>query len=458
MNFATELERFGDQIALISDQGEKLSYTELAALSDSIFTSNSAPVAPALVAIECDNSLIKIAAYLGALRAGIPALLVDGKLDVSLKEALYSHYGITDICLGHHWLVRPEVKSIDVHPDVALLLSTSGSTGSQKLVKLSNQNLHSNAVAIAEYLGITVDERPITVLPIHYSYGLSVINSHLVVGATLLVTSEPVTSKHFWLFFKEHAATSFSGVPATYKMLKQLRFERMDLPSLTNFTQAGGRLVPDLVEWFNHYAVNTGRRFFVMYGQTEATARIAFVPFELLGEKKSSIGIAIPRGTLSLIDEAGNEIDNSHVKGELCYYGENVMMGYATDIFSLSEPDSQNGFLATGDLAWRDEDGYYFIAGRLKRFIKIFGNRIGLDEVEAQLQSEGLDIVVTGEDDALMIAVRSNCNLSDLKTNIAQRYHFHPSAIHLFTVDDFPLTSTGKVRYADLLEQLKLQK
>lgn len=455
MSFATHLAQFGSQQAIIADDGQTLTYAELAKLADAVLVEEGAPITNALIAIECENTVASIAAYLGALRAGIPALLVDAKLEATLKDNLYTHYGITHSYRHKAWVTHAKAP-IQIDANVALLLSTSGSTGSQKLVKLSLRNLHANASSIAEYLKLTPVERPITVLPIHYSYGLSVVNSHLAVGATLLLTAEPITSKGFWAHFREYGATSFSGVPATYKMLKQLRFERMALPSLTNFTQAGGRLSPELVEWYSNHAQQNNQRFVVMYGQTEATARIAFVPPENLANKTASIGIAIPNGELFLVDEQGETITENHIIGELYYRGDNVMLGYATDSASLAEPDTQKGCLATGDLAWRDEDGYYTITGRLKRFVKIFGNRIGLDEVEAQLQSAGYDAVATGEDDALMIAVRGECDEVDLKNSIAQRYHFHPSAISIFTVEHFPLSSAGKILYADLLTQLKL--
>ena len=454
MNLATNLEKFSAQVAIISDSGVTLTYTELALISDAIFNENNAPSTDSLIAIECKNTIENIASYLGALRAGIPAILIDAELNIELKKNLYSYYGVTHIFRDNSWIIN-STTPIAIHRDIALLLSTSGSTGSQKLVKLSNKNLQANAVAISQYLEINCTERPITVLPIHYSYGLSIINSHLYVGATILLTSEPITSKRFWEHFREHGATSFAGVPATYKILKQLRFERMVLPTLKSFTQAGGKLNPVIIEWFNNYALSKDMQFFVMYGQTEATARIAYIPPINLSNKTNSIGISIPGGQISLLNETDEVISSNFITGELCYRGDNVMLGYATDINSLSEGDTQHGFIRTGDLAWRDEDGYYYIAGRLKRFIKIFGNRIGLDEIEAYLQAEHYDVAVTGEDDALMIAIRTDRNTVNLKNNISSRHHLHSSAIHIFKVEDFPLSSSGKILYANLLMQLK---
>jgi long-chain acyl-CoA synthetase len=145
-------------------------------------------------------------------------------------------------------LVRLEEKlSFPLHDELALLFTTSGSTGSPKLVRISYENINSNAEAIAEYLSLSENERPITVLPMNYSYGLSIINSHLVKGATILLTARSIMEKEFWAFLKKEKATSFSGVPYTYEMLYKLRFFRMELPFLRTLTQAGGKLNEDLM-------------------------------------------------------------------------------------------------------------------------------------------------------------------------------------------------------------------
>ena len=450
LSFATQLEYFGTQRALQADDGTSWTYAELARFADSLYLGAGQPKAGTLVALECANRPANIAAYLGALRAACPVLLLDATLDSALKCELYNHYGIT-------WAIGPEGtwhhtggRGPAAHPSLAVLLSTSGSTGSAKLVKLSLANLQANAQSIALFLGLQSGERPITSLPMHYAYGLSVINSHLLVGATLLLTAEPVTSRPFWDFFRNERASSLAGVPTTFTILRQLRFERMPLPSLMTLTQAGGHLAPEHIEWFAQDARTKGRRFFVMYGQTEAGARIAYVPPDVLTEKCGSIGIAIPGGTLSLVDECGNVIRASNVKGELHYRGPNVMLGYASDAAALVAPDELHGELATGDVGWRDEDGYYFISGRLKRFLKIFGSRIGLDELEAQLQAVGYDVAVTGVDDRLMIAVRGSVQTSPLIDHIAARYQFHRSAIAVQSFSDFPRSAAGKVLYPEL--------
>lgn len=453
--FAHRLETFGDRVALVLESGSSVTYAELARQSDAVFQARAFPRGQ-LVAIECQNALPSVAAYLGALRQNYPALLVDAQLEETLRHRLYDHFGIAHVWSAEgEWHAR-NVVSPPVHPDVAILLSTSGSTGSPKLVKLTAANLQSNADAIAHYLGLHETERPITTLPIHYSYGLSVLNSHLTVGASILLTGQPVTARKFWDMFRENNATSLAGVPTIYAMLKQLRFERMELPSLRTMTQAGGRLTPDLVRWFGELAAERGQRFFVMYGQTEATARMSYVPAERLLEKVGTIGIAIPGGRLELIGEDGQVIESAGVTGQLRYMGPNVMMGYAAQIEDLALADTQSGTLLTGDLAWRDDDGYFHIAGRLKRFIKVFGNRIGLDEIEGQLREGQYDVAVTGRDDLLVVAWKgaSQTEAAELVAQLSARYRLHRSAIRVHAVDAFPLSTSGKVQYADLLEML----
>lgn len=452
--FAQRLESFGERTALLADDGQRLSYADLAARADGVFA--DAGLAPReLIAIECENCVDSVAAYLGALRNGYPVLLVDAQLEAKLRDRLYSHFSVARVrtatgdwkALGH---VAPTV-----HPDVAVLLSTSGSTGSPKLVKLTLANLDANAQSIAQYLDLNESERPVTTLPMHYSYGLSVVNSHLSVGATLVLTGQPVTARKFWDVFREHEATSIAGVPTIYAMLKQLRFERMDLPSLRTMTQAGGRLPPELVRWYAELAASRGQRFFVMYGQTEATARMSYVPPAQALDKAGSIGIAIPGGRFELVADDGDIIEGSEETGELRYIGPNVMMGYAAEVEDLADADGQGGVLMTGDLGRRDEDGYYYVVGRLKRFIKVFGNRIGLDEVEAQLREENYDVAVTGRDDLLVVAFRGDSDATDsLVAHISAKYRLHRSAIRVHAVDGFPLSTSGKIQYAELLKAL----
>lgn len=343
-----------------------------------------------------------------------------------------------------HRLRCPPPRDSALAPELALLLSTSGSTGSPKLVRLSYGNLQANAESIAQYLGLTNDERSLTVLPLHYSYGLSVINSHLHVGASLVLREISVLTPAFSESIRTHAVTSIAGVPYIYQMLWRTGFHKQNFPSLRTLTQAGGRLDDQLTTFFAQLAADRGWRFFSMYGQTEATARISYVPPHRLAEKVGSIGIAIPGGRLNI------DPQNS----ELIYTGPNVMLGYASCRDDLALGDEQQGVLRTGDMARQDAEGFFYITGRLKRFVKLVGNRIGLDEVEHQLQHKwALPIMAAGRDERLVVWIEAadDAVIELVRQWLAEQFGIHHSLCRFKRVDRLPLLSSGKKDYSALL-------
>jgi long-chain acyl-CoA synthetase len=422
-----------------------------------------------LVALFCDNSVSSIAAYLAALRAGHVVLLVNSATDNSLKKKLCEIYlpevvisssekfelsGVwKNTTVGKLAIATSQTPAArEIHPDLALLLSTSGTTGSPKLIRLSHQNLQANAKAIVQYLGINSAETAVTSLPLSYSYGLSVVNSHLLAGANLVCTNASIVTQEFWEVFSERQCTSFAGVPFSYSMLERLRLERMKLPALRTLTQAGGRLAPEKVQLFADIARRTGARFFVMYGQTEATARISYVPWERLEAKIGSIGLAIPGGRLRLMHE-GREITESDREGELVYSGPNVMLGYAETRDCLAKGDEMLGTLHTGDLGHRDAEGYFYITGRLKRFIKIYGLRLNLDEIEKMLESAlGRPVACAGQDECLHVLVESafEGDASTALKQVATLYKLHQSSIRVRLVPALPVNASGKKDYASI--------
>lgn len=340
----------------------------------------------------------------------------------------------------------------NLYGDLALLLTTSGSTGSPKLVRQSYQNIQANSESIAEYLKIDETERPITTLPMHYTYGLSVIQSHIMKGACILLTNESVIGKPFWDFFKKEQATSIAGVPYTYEMLKRIRFFRMDLPSLRTMTQAGGKILPELHREFAEYAAEKGKNFVVMYGQTEATARMGYLPADKALDKVGSMGIVIPGGTFDLIDVDGSEITETNKTGELVYRGPNVTLGYAEQRADLALGDERNGILETGDMAQMDADGYYYIVGRKKRFLKIFGSRVNLDEVERMIRNEfpDADCACSGTDDQLQVFVTDPRACGEVQRFLLTRTHINQRAIRVKAIAEIPRNDSGKIIYQDL--------
>lgn len=466
MTFFEGLSRFANNTAVVDVKGDQYSYAQLIQESDR-FSAQFAPGKKYLVTILCTNTIESLIGYLGTLRSGNAALLLAADTDKELLSNLLELYRpdyvwrpagtsspVAYEYKGYQLAFQNVSREHSLYPGLALLLSTSGSTGSPKLVRLTAGNVDANASSIAEYLKLTSSERPITVLPMHYSFGLSIINSHLRVGGTLLLTGDSIITRHFWDFFKSQKATSFSGVPYTYEVLRRLKFFDMDLPSLKTMTQAGGKLTPKFAQEFAEFSHRKGFDFVVMYGQTEATARISYLPPKENLTKYHSIGIAIPQGELRLIDEQGKSITTPNVDGELVYRGPNVMLGYAEREADLATGDELQGELKTGDIARFDEDGYFYITGRMKRFVKIFGNRVNLDEIEHYLKSLGYSSICGGRDDLLCVATTDPGKALEIANIIITKYGFHHTAVKAIEVREILKSSSGKIQYEKMFEEV----
>ncbi len=453
---------------LITDHGETLTYSQVWDLQELLLAGLPAR---SLLFILCRNDVIPIAAYAGCLRKGHVPLLLPADLSPERLDALVRRYHPSHILAPpeqpetQNWSLRETgFAPPPMHPDLALLLSTSGSTGSPKLVRLSRRNLQSNAASIAAYLGITENDRAVTSLPMEYTYGLSVINSHMLCGAALLVTDRGIMDFDFWDFIKQKNATSFAGVPHSYTLMKRIGFFDMELPSLTVLTQAGGRLPADLQEEYACWAAEQGKQFFVMYGQTEATARMSYLPPDMFREKTGSIGIPIPGGSFSfLCDDPGDETSR-----ELIYRGPNVSLGYAGTIEDLQKGDENHGILHTGDLGKIDEDGFYYITGRKSRFVKISGKRISLDELEKLLTGHfpGNTFLCAGDDETITIGMVPARGFSSREPILLQPAAGLPDEIVAFLsrqtgirsrvfrvriLNTVPRTTSGKINYNSLL-------
>jgi acyl-CoA synthetase (AMP-forming)/AMP-acid ligase II len=325
------------------------------------------------------------------------------------------------------------------HPDLALLLTTSGSTGNPKLVRLSRQNVLANATAIGESLGLTVDDVAPTTLPLFYTYGLSVLNSHLLSGATVVLERTGILQRDFWAAAGTHGLTSLAAVPYQYEMLRRLRFDPAKYPTLRTLTQAGGRLRPELVEDFAGRMTAVGGRLFVMYGQTEATARMAVLPPERIPDRLGSAGRPIPGGSFSIADD------------EVVYTGPNVMMGYAESAADLARGDDLGGVLRTGDLGRLDDEGFLFLTGRLKRIGKVFGVRVNLDDVERTLAAHGPVAAVAGDDKLHVFVEGADRDAArSVRGELAGALDTHFSGLDIRGIDALPLLPTGKIDYRSL--------
>ena len=463
-----DLKAYSDNTAVCDDRGSSLTYGQLESACGAL---SRAAGRRCLVFCLCENAPGSLIGYVAFLQARIVPVMLRRSLDGELLAALIREYRPAYIWLPEedtkklpvykqfraaggsfgYVLLETGFEDIPLHEDLALLLTTSGSTGSPKFVRQSYDNIRANTESIIEYLHLNDRERAITTLPMNYTYGLSIINTHLAVGARLLLTDSPLIQRGFWDLFREQEATSFGGVPYTYEMLKRLRFFRMTLPSLRTMTQAGGRLSPELHQEFAAFARDTGREFFVMYGQCEATARMAYLPPAQSLRRIGSVGIPIPGGRFELIDSDGRLITAPDTTGELVYYGRNVTPGYAACAADLALGDERGGRLLTGDMAKRDEDGFFYIVGRKKRFLKIFGNRVNLDDAERLVSSEfSVDAVCGGRDDCLYIFVTSAELAEPARRWLAGKTGLPPSAVRAAVIPEIPHNESGKISYQEL--------
>ena len=415
-----------------------------------------------LVVHLTNSSFESIGAYTGFLKYKIPQLLLQEDISEDFLKNILKRYKPAYLYLpkektfkfdnivanfNEYSLVKLNFEQdYTISKDLALLLSTSGSTGTPKFVRQSFKNIYANALSIGEYLQIQNDDIAITTLPTNYTFMLSIINSHFINGASVVATKSSIMQKEFWQTLKDQKVTTFSGVPFTFEMLKRLRFENMELNSVRYITQAGGKLSNELVEYFYKECKKKGIKFIVMYGQTEATARISYLPYEKLPQKIGSIGIAIPGGKMWLEDEKGNKIVKSNIDGELIYSGDNVTLGYASNCYDLNKEDENRGILRTGDIARFDVDGYFYITGRKKRFVKIYGNRINLDELEKMVQKTGYECVITGNDDKITIYCTQDKE-KDIITLLAKTIKQNKKVFLFKKVDKILRNSAGKVLY-----------
>ena len=429
---------------------------------------------PGVVFVRIPMTADGVVGYLGAWQARRPLALLDPDLAAETLADLVDRYepavvtsvdaGIVpaeppdgydrleDPLHGASWVRRVPSATVP-HPDLGVLLATSGSTGSPKLVRLSRAAILANTTSIVQALCIGPDEVAISSLPFFYSFGMSVLNTHLAAGATVVLETDGLLQRPFWRVVDERGVTSLAAVPYQYEMLRRLRFDPARYPTLRTLTQAGGRLRPELVTEFNDRMTAVGGRMYVMYGQTEAGPRMTTLPAERLAAKVGSVGPAVPGGRLSIRLEDGSETTAAGTVGEVVYRGPNVMLGYAETAADLALGDEQGGVLATGDLGSLDADGYLSISGRLQRFGKVFGVRLNLDDIERLLHGHGPGPVAAVSGDDKVVVWLEGADPSTLTSGtalLADRLHLHRSGFDLRTIDALPLLGNGKVDYRAL--------
>lgn len=441
--------------AVIDDSGRSITYGEICDFSEEFAKHIPHRSLIFLLAENCIGSLL---GYTASISNHVVPLIISAATEKGLYNRLFDLYkpeylwmpkSMTEenTVIFSDWgysLVKTGNQSAPMFEELSLLLPTSGSTGSPKLVRHSYRNIEANADNVRRMFNLDGTEKAMAILPMHYTMGLSVITSHLLAGSTLLLSCRSLLDKGFWATLKE--ATSFTGVPYSYEILTRMRFTRMDLPNLKVITQGGGKLTESMWNTLARYARDKGKQFIATYGQSECTARMSYLPAEMALEKVCSIGIAEPGGKLSIIDDNGKETFEGEAQGEMIYRGENVTLGYASSGEDLLKGDDNKGVMHTGDLARRDADGYYFIIGRLKRFLKIYGLRIGLDEVERMIVDEfKTDCYCKGDDEKLVVLVTDPRLKEIVPSYVEEKTHLFHQKVEVIVVSEILRNEAGKV-------------
>lgn len=450
-----------NSLALIDNEKNRVTYGQLTGMMKTV----GVQVEPrSLIFILCKNTLGSLVGYLGFVEYEAVPVMLNAKIDNELLISLLNIYTPAYI-----WAPMEEIERFDyekifegygyvllktgnriylLNDKLQLCMTTSGSTGSPKFVRYKKGNLEANAKNVAMAFGWTKNERPICDLGMQYTMGLNVINTHLYVGATVLLTTYNLMSAEFWDYIKKERGTNFTGVPFSYDIFSRLHFERMELPDLHTLSQGGGKMTDARFMQLAEYAQRTGKRFIASFGTTETSARMACLPAELALTKIGSIGRAIPEGELFLVDEDGTVLNDTVAEGEMCYRGPNVTMGYAVCKEDLMKGDEFNGEYHTGDLARRDEDGCYFVTGRLSRFLKLLSYRVSLDQSERLIKQEfNIDCVCAGTDKRMNIYITDESKKEAVLEFISAKLGLFKNLFKVFVVPQILRNDNGKIQY-----------
>jgi len=450
--------------AIITEKNEFITYEKLTNYIDK-FSKNIRN--KSLVFIICKNNLESIVSYLSFMKSKCVISLLDENIsEKSLQNLIKNYrpeyiffdkkrkinlenYSSTYSFYNHELLVSKKKYRIKLNNQLSLLISTSGSTGTSKFVRQSNKNLHNNTKIICDYLSISEKDTTITTLPMSYVYGLSIINTHLYSGSSIVLNSKSLVEKDFWKSLQKNKVTNFGGVPYTYSILERINLNNFNLKYLRYTTQAGGKLNKITAKNILNKYKNLNIKLCIMYGAAEATARMSYVPFSDIKNKISSIGKPINGGKFFIIDQNERRVTKPNIIGELYYKGKNVCLGYANSYKDLSKGDTNKGILRTGDLAYKDKGGYYYIAGRKDRYIKIYGLRVNLQELEEIIFDFGVENMCVEEKlNKILIYVKNFKNFYSLIKYINKETNLHPSSFKIINIKEFPLNKNLKISYA----------
>jgi len=455
MKFLENIKKYKNNTALITEQRKIITYNKLNIFVKK-FSKNFKK--RSLAFIISNNDLETIVAYLSFIGKNCVVMLIDQKTNEETisdlvenycpeyiflnqkKTIRINDYFLADKFFNYTLLKSKNKKKYKMIDELALLMPTSGSTGSQKYVMLSYENLNFNTKCIINSLKIKKKDITITTLPMSYVYGLSIINTHLVQGSSIVLNTKSVMEKDFWKSIENNNVNNFGGVPYIYQILSKMNLFKFNLKSLKYTTQAGGKLNLDILKNIlkNYKKMNV--KLFCMYGASEATARMSILDWKFINKKIGSVGKAL-KGTKFNIEKKTNEI---------IFSGKNVFLGYAENISDLNK-SYNNNILKTGDIGHLDKDNFLYITGRKDRYVKIYGMRISLEELEDRIFKLGEENVCSApKENMINVYIKSKRNFKELIKKISSYTKIHASCFNIIKVSEFPLNKNLKISYKSL--------
>ena len=465
MKFLDNLKNYNNKIAVTTEEGKNISYKELLKETDKLKkfldTKNKS-----LVFLIGKNNLETIISYISSIHSDHAVALLDEKIDSELLENLIIKYRPDFVISEKNKKIKSQEFSLfsdyynfkilknknsvnkNINKNLLFLISTSGSTGSSKFVRISFENTQNNLLSILKYLPINEKDVTITTLPISYVYGLSIFNTHLYQGARIVLNEKSVIEKRFLNLLEKEKVTSFGGVPYTFSIIDRVHKNKINFDSLKYVTQAGGKMNEKLLKNIMNLFKSNNKKFISMYGAAEATARMSYLDWKYAEDKFGSIGKPIAGGEFSLENNNGQKINETNVEGELIYKGNNVCLGYANHISDLSLGDINKGILKTGDIALKDKDDFFYLKGRKDRYVKIFGLRLNLDELEELVSNYGVENICKFDtENKINILIKENTNNFNLIKYISGKLSLHPNVFSIKKVNQFPMTKNLKIKY-----------